>query len=199
MTPTIWEWRAPDPLEPTFKRLVAAPEARFEAVGSALHVSEFVEKGMLTPEEAATFAEQVAAAEAPGSIGSSPRIVATATSFPFFDEPYASLDHSEIDAQVDAEIRRLRDAASAALGDDGRAFWAEMAARPEAVARDARLDRVIDAPLDGFRHVWLTDAAAFIALGDHEDKELPIHVGFGRMSRQTFEDLRATIANAVER
>ncbi|MEO1328274.1 MAG: hypothetical protein AAFW46_01285 [Pseudomonadota bacterium] len=202
---SIWESQISADLDQAFARLVAAGPNDFSRVGAEIAMESVALEAGLSPADlqAARANVDASALDAPigypaGEAGVLPtlQLVSLATSHSFFEDPYASLEHEDIDHQVAAALQTYGGAATRALGDAGQHFWQAVGAPGSpAEMNDAAFFDFIEAfPIDEFEWVWLTQKAAFVLLRSHEDKELPIDIGFGRADRADFDALRSSIA-----
>ncbi|MEO0914375.1 MAG: hypothetical protein AAFY59_15545, partial [Pseudomonadota bacterium] len=100
------------------------------------------------------------------------REIPLATSHMFYDDPYASLDYEEIEAQVQARLTAYRAAASKALGHPGQPFL-QFVGVSEA-AFDAGEDQGPIEPLlwQGFTWVWPMADTVYFLVFLHVDEEV---------------------------
>lgn len=117
--------------------------------------------------------------------------VGLASSHMFFDDPYASLEHEEIDRQVAALMTAYKAAASKAVGHEGQSFMAYLGVAPEQFYDDPKFDALEEEGFGNIEWVWVTPEHVYFLNHWHEDKELPIDLEFGRAPVQVFEALQA--------
>ncbi len=221
---SIWRWQVTEDPEAMFARLIAASDDAFSTMAGQMaaqgaqdqdsptpqqlfqQAEEKVRSMNLPPAELATtlaglkamreeaeedWAEDTddLSADPTGRVG-----VALASSHMFFDDPYAGLEHSEIERQVGAAMDSYRAAISNVVGHEGQSIAAFLGIEPAHLYEDTAFDVLMAAGLAEVRWIWgQDDAVLFLSLW-HEDKELPIDLEFSRAPVAQFADVRAQLS-----
>ena len=124
--------------------------------------------------------------------------VALASSHMFYDDPYASLEYEEIEAQVAAAMAGYRAAISKAVGDEGQSLAAFLGLAAERLYEDDAFDVLMEAGLAEVEWLWVKSDQVMFLSQWHEDKELPIDLEFSRAPLAVFEAVKAQMAGSHE-
>lgn len=223
---SIWRWAVEGDLEALFARLVGATDAAFATLAAEMmqqgvpevpdpdemfrQTEEKVRAMGLPPAELATTLaglkamreealEQLEDGETDPEPDPSDRLgVALASSHMFFDDPYASLGHQEIEAQVGRAMAQYRAAISAAVGHEGQSLAGYLGLPAERLYEDDAFDLLLEAGLAEVVWLWIKDDQALFLSHWHEDKELPIDLEFSRAPLAVFDALRMRLAGSHE-
>lgn len=176
-SPSIWEWINPADNDALFAKLVSASEEEFKAIalGSLANDPEF-------------------ANPLDGGI----QEVALCSSHMFFDDPYASMEYEEIDAQRAERLATYRKAISTAQGDDGKRFEGFIGADPALLDDDKAFAIYELEDWYGYYWVWPNADTVFFLADRQEDKELPIDISCGRAPADFFAKLQAKVESIVQ-
>lgn len=172
-TPSIWSWTNPADSDTLFAKLVTASEDEFKAIALG------------------TLANQPEIAD---PLYGGIQEVALCSSHMFFDDPYASMEYEEIDAQRAGRLAVYRTAISKAIGNEGLRFEAFIGADPMLLDDDKAFAIYELEDWYGYYWVWPSADAVFFLADRQEDKELPIDISFGRAPADFFAKLKAQVA-----
>lgn len=171
--PSIWDWINPADTDALFTELVTASEDRFKAIASGTLVDN--------PEIADPLWNGI-------------QEVALCSSHMFFDDPYASMEYEDIDAQREERLTSYRKAISTAIGKEGARFEDFIGADP-ALLEDEKAFAIYEIEdWFGYSWVWPSADAIFFLAERQEDSELPIDISFGRSSVDFFAKLKSQVA-----
>ncbi|WP_299881005.1 hypothetical protein [uncultured Sulfitobacter sp.] len=210
---SIWQWAVTDDLGALFTRLVAADAdgfARIAAEGvsgkrladmAAATEAKMREMGLPEAELAtilkgleAMLEEEEAWAEVAAAEGTPE--VGLATSHMFFEDPHASIDHEEREAQVAELFGRYKAAAAQAIGLPGQGLAEALGVTLKQLYRAEDADALIDTGLDPRSWVWAGAGVVYTLNQWQEDNELPIDLTFARMPVEAFNAVRAAVQSA---
>ena len=170
---------------PSIAQTQAETEAKIRAMGLPDDVLQTTLEGFRAMVAEAE-EEQAALDEEPfedDGFGDGVRVgAALASSHMFFDDPFASLEYSEIDRQVDAALDSFKAAISKALGDNGQSFADYLGIATEALHGEAAFDALMSVGVEGAVWVWEQGEVAYYLSQLQEDKELPIDLEFHRFA-----------------
>ncbi len=172
-TPSIWSWTNPADCDTLFTKLVTASEDGFKAIalGTLANDPEFSDPLYGGIQE-----------------------VALCSSHMFFDDPYASMEYEDIDAQRAERLKIYRKAISQAIGDDGARFEDFVGADP-ALLDDEKAFAIYEIEdWYGYYWVWPNADTVFFLAERQEDKELPIDISCGRAPAEFFAKLTSQVA-----
>ncbi|SIN61279.1 hypothetical protein SAMN02745824_0850 [Parasphingorhabdus marina DSM 22363] len=202
--PSIWSWTLTDAPEPLFRKLVSASDEEFESEAATAMLAaapafddSFDEA--LAESEAAEFADDEDWEEDWDGDGEDENLapqtdIALCTSHMFFDDPWASMEYEEIDRQVEQRLASYRAAISQAVGHEGQRFTDFIGADPATMDDEKAFTLYeMDEWADHDR-VWEKGGHIYFLNVHHEDKELPIDIGFGRTTADRFRKLREVAA-----
>jgi len=220
---SIWRWQVEGDLDAQFTALIAAAPDQFATLAARMagddlpsladtqDATEAKLRAMGLPEDVlqttlegfrAMVAEQEEAQEifedegddGYDGRGGAGRVGATlASSHMFFDDPYASLGHAEIDAQVGKALAGYKAAIAKAVGIAGQSFAAYLGVTDEQLNGHDAFDAQMAAGIEGAVWVWELRDAVFALTQWQEDKELPIDLEFHRYPRATLKALKETL------
>lgn len=213
---SIWRWAITDDLEGLFAALIAADEAGFARIAGEISGSDPGERledmaakteakmrAMGLPEEVlatmlkglktmqAEEADWVEASEGEGALD-----VALASSHMFYDDPYASLDYAEREAQVAVLFERYKAAIAKKAGLPGQSLVDAFGVTLEQFYHAEDAEVLMDTGLNAGTWVWAHDGVIYTLNQWQEDKELPIDLTFARMAAADFAALKAQVQAA---
>ncbi|MEO0439851.1 MAG: hypothetical protein AAF067_03135 [Pseudomonadota bacterium] len=203
-TPSIWSWTLTDDPEPLFRKLVSASDEEFLSVAAAAMQASapaFEDDlgDMLAESDDAEEEdwEEDWDEEAEGENFLPQPDIGLCTSHMFFDDPWASMEYEEIDRQVEQRLASYRAAISKAVGHDGQRFTDYIGADPATMDDEKAFTLYEMDEWEDHDRVWEKGAHIFYLNVHHEDKELPIDIGFGRTTADRFKKLRDVIAGLI--
>lgn len=176
-TPSIWSWTNPADPDTLFTKLVTASEDEFKtiALGSLADDPEFADPLFGGVQE-----------------------VALCSSHMFFDDPYASMEYEDIDAQRDQQLASYRKAISTAIGHEGVRFEDFIGADPVLLDDDKAFAIYELEDWFGYCWVWPSADTIFFLAERQEDKELPIDISCGRAPAEFFTTLQTQVKAIIE-
>lgn len=119
--------------------------------------------------------------------------VALASSHMFFEDPYASLEHEEIDRQTNVAVDEYRVAISTAVGNGGQSFAKFLGLDQAALNDEGTFEMQVEAGFEGALWIWIQGDTVFYLSHWQDEKELPIDLGFHRVSVDALNTFKARL------
>jgi len=217
---SIWRWQLEGDIDAQFARLIAADangfnriavemmgaqdlpdiaqehaemEVKIRAMGLPEDVLQTTLEGFRAMRDEAE-QEQAALEEARDfEVEEDRRIgAALASSHMFYDDPYASMEYAQIDAQVERAVQSYKASISKAVGNEGLNLTSYLGVQAERLFEEDAFATLAEVGLDGAIWIWISGDTAYALCHWQEDKELPIDLELTRIETTRLEALRET-------